>query len=353
LENDRAGMAVRWGAVCALVERAKAVGPDRARSSSVEASVAVSDAGKAELLTEFEVMKATMESDRANMGARWASVVELLAQVEAREASRVAAVGSAEEVESSGGASVVKPAVAGESAVAVVEPPVVMLRGRQVDEVMAERLRMMSIGSSSSGEWSDMPVNVEEMEASSSSGVKSDSVAAGASAPVSESVVSDDAVASGASAGFMVTCVRTSQAEQLKKFLGRAGVRVAARYKVELALVTYTAGAMPEGFERGKDKLEVLALSGGTAMRLALSQNAYLSGHSAQQTSDLISRVLSNAALASVCQRSGLWDCAVSLAGVGPESRASTVLLQAVAGFVHMRCAAGSLEKLMVALQLL
>jgi len=324
------------------------------------------------VVAELEKICGQMVAERKGMKARWEEICKLLERAKLQEAeasagpvadasvSGVRAVGEglpASQASGVAGSGLSEGGGAEGDAVGLpgTGSPVQMPRGRQLSEDGAKNLRSLSFGSTESSDWSALPDTVEETEVTSSeSSGKSVVGAPEVREQMSSGGFVEGGVGVGAGAdGFMATCVRTAGVEQLKLFFRSAGVRVSSRFKVELALVTYAAGAMPDGFERGPEKLEVLSLCGSAAMRAAVGRYVYLAGGDVRQADGLVSRGLSGQSLKAIGVRSGLSKCLTVPAGVGLESRAGSVFVQAVAGFLYLRCAPGSLEKFMTALQLL
>lgn len=218
-------------------------------------------------------------------------------------------------------------------------------------DVSARVRKAVSFGSVSSGSWADENEEaVVEKETVSSSSVSSgaDARLFGVLAPTQVSVVE------GGEVGFVARYVRTPQAAGLKSWLISKGVHVASRYKYELALVTYAAGAMPAGFERGKQKLNMLAGYGDAMLKAQAFKHGYFAGRAPEEVSNEVNRSQSDASLSAICVNSGLSNHLLAPSGIDLRTaKTSATMLEAVVGMVALRVGEDAVARLMVVFGLL
>lgn len=171
------------------------------------------------------------------------------------------------------------------------------------------------------------------------------------SAPVSGREVAREAVSM--QRGFMATHIRTAAARGMRaQLLELSGHRVPKSADRALAIVTRTAGTMPDGIVRGKDELRMLATVGDKALALAYTRRGYRMGHTVEQVQRFIARDQSDGVLARVFSCSALRKFVAFAPGVPEQSKVGATALEACVGLLDLFCGGDAVDKFVAALVL-
>jgi len=153
--------------------------------------------------------------------------------------------------------------------------------------------------------------------------------------------------------GFMATYVRTARNRRLLNIL-----QVMSNHKLprssmgDIALASYAAGAMPHAFERGRERLKVLACLGDAAMLAAAISRLYKSGGSMDSVQNYRTQVLSDVALSKAFSISPLLQEYVPGAVDVSLAKSGATALEAFAGVLYLHSGVDAVEQLLQAVRL-
>jgi len=158
-------------------------------------------------------------------------------------------------------------------------------------------------------------------------------------------------VAPAVGGGFYSTIVRGVRAKALrsllKKLLGEALPKHAA---VDLAICTYSAGVMPDELPYGKKRLGALASLGDAVMTMHVVAAEVGLGHDTASVQSVRSRVASNVALVSACERVGLMPLVAFAPGVDCRTaKPAATALEAVVGVLALYSRPGVVKSFLTA----
>lgn len=138
-----------------------------------------------------------------------------------------------------------------------------------------------------------------------------------------------------AAGGFMRNYVKTDSTFRMVNFLGRCGVKMPARSRQDVALVTYTRATVPTAFERGGERLRMFALLGDRVIKVLLTSAGMVRGLSVADVTTMEAKQQSASGMLKAAEEVGFTKL-VSFGANVPSNSAKTVstAVEAVLGVV-------------------